>query len=379
MRIDLSSLSEVQRENLQAALQAYHDGKATSAPRPVALFVELTRNCISRCRYCRKHWTNAPAFDMSRDTFRRVIEDCAPYATFIDVRGYGESLMLPDFPWYLEQMARVCPNLRITTTLGCGSRESLDALVEHDVFVSVSFDAANKEFYERYRRGVQYDVVVRNLEHVSDAVRRKHGSLHGRMRIGIAPLYADSLDHVDGVLELARRLGIPEVRIVPLTSAWYDLNLLVYHKQKVLRTLQRAIEKAEASGIDLQLASPVLSCLKLDHKACDRCFKPWFYAVIMFDGTMRICDWQVELERSPDDLGNVRSGVESAWNGDVAARIRRSHLGVGRPSALCRGCYRVGRYSDHEHDLDPYFRRWLVTGSDVKNAVDAILRKERRT
>jgi MoaA/NifB/PqqE/SkfB family radical SAM enzyme len=201
------------------------------------------------------------------------------------------------------------------------------------------------------------------------------------MRIGIAPLYADSLDHVDGVLELAHRLGIPEVRIVPLTSAWYDLNLLVYHKRKVLQTLERAIAKAEDCGIELQLASPVLSCLKLDHKTCDRCFKPWFYGVIMFDGTMRICDWQVELERSPDDLGNVnlRSGVESAWNGEVAARIRRSHLGVGRPSAICRSCYRVGRYSDHEHDLDPSFRRWLVTGSDVKHAVDSILRKERRT
>jgi MoaA/NifB/PqqE/SkfB family radical SAM enzyme len=378
MLIDRSLLSGAQRENLQAALQAYHEGKSASAPRPVALFVELTRNCISRCRYCRRKWTNDPAFDMSRDVFRHVIEDCAPYASFIDVRSYGESLMLPDFPWYLERLARVCPNLRITTTLGCGSQESLDALVEHDVFVSVSFDAANKELYERYRRGAQYDVVIRNLERVACAMRSKHGSLRGRMRLGIAPLYADNLDHVDGVLDLAHRLGIPEVRIVPLTSAWYDLNLLAYHKRRVLQTLAGAIRKAEACGIELQLASPVLSALRLDDRVCARCFKPWFYAVIMFDGTIRVCDWQIELEHSADDLGNVRAGVEAAWNGEVATRIRRSHLGVGRRSAICRGCYRVGRYSDHEHDLAPSFRRWLVTGSDVKSAVDAILRRERK-
>ncbi|HVM95644.1 MAG TPA: radical SAM protein, partial [Candidatus Acidoferrales bacterium] len=237
MIVDRTLLSEAQRQNLQAALRSYADRKLTSSPRPVALFVELTRNCISRCRYCRKNWTNDPSFDMTRDTFRHVIEACAPHASFIDVRSYGESLMLQDFPWYLAQMARVCRNLRITTTLGCGSKEALEALVEHDVFVSVSFDAADKQLYERYRRGVQYDVVMRNLERVSADMLAKHRDLRGRMRIGIAPLYGESLDHVDGVLELARRLRIPEVRIVPLTSAWYDRNLLVYHKRKVLATL----------------------------------------------------------------------------------------------------------------------------------------------
>jgi MoaA/NifB/PqqE/SkfB family radical SAM enzyme len=371
MIVDRETLSETQRRNLQAALAAYRDGNAVSSPRPVALFVELTRNCISHCRYCcRKGWTNDPAFDMSRETFRRVLEECAPYASFVDVRSFGESLMVRDFPWFVEQTARVCPNLRITTTLGCGSQEALKALVEHDVFVSVSFDAANREVYERYRRGIKYDVVLRNMESVSSAMLAKHGSLRGRMRIGIAPLYGDTLDHVDGVLELAYRLRIPEVRIVALTSSWYDPNLLVYHPRKVLRTLHQAIEKAETYGIELQFATPILAALKLPAKVCERCFKPWFYSLILFDGTMRCCDWQAEHLRSPDDFGNIRDGVEVAWNGEVARRLRQSHVRGHGFSATSRNCYRIGRYSDHEHDLDPSFRRWLVNGNDMKAALE---------
>jgi MoaA/NifB/PqqE/SkfB family radical SAM enzyme len=367
-------LSDAQRGNLQAALDAYHAGAVVAAPRPVGVFVELTRNCISRCRYCRKHWTNDPSFDMRRDTFRRVLDQCASHASFVDLRSYGESLMLRDFPWYLEQTARVCPNLRITTTLGCGGKDVLDALVEHDVFVSVSFDAADEALYERYRRGIHYEVVLRNLAYVSRAMLDKHGSLRGRMRIGIAPLYGDNLDHVEGVLELAHRLEIPEVRIVPLTSAWYDRNLLVYHKRKTLDTLSRAIDKADRCGIELQLASPVLAGLKLPGKVCERCCKPWLYAVVMFDGTLRFCDWQIELDSSPDDLGNVHHGIEPAWNSPTAVRIRRSHLERRGCSRLCRGCYRIGRYSDHEHDLDPSLRRWLVTGGDVRPRIESLMR-----
>jgi MoaA/NifB/PqqE/SkfB family radical SAM enzyme len=369
--VDRSALSETQRRNLQAGLAAYRDGNVVSSPRPAALFVELTRNCISRCRYCcRKGWTNDSAFDMSRDTFRRVVEECAPYASFVDVRSFGESLMVRDLPWYLEQTARVCPNLRITTTLGCGSQGTLRALVDHDVFVSVSFDAANQKLYERYRRGIKYDVVMRNMEFVSSEMLAKHGSLLGRMRIGIAPLYGESLDHVDGVLEVAYRLRIPEVRIVALTSSWYDPNLLVYHPRKVLRTLHKAIEKAETYGIELQFATPILASLKLPDKVCELCFKPWFYSVITFDGTMRCCDWQAELEQSRDDFGNIRDGVESAWNGEVAKRVRHTHVQGQGVSSTCRNCYRIGRYSDHEHDLDPSFRRWLVAGADMKRAIE---------
>jgi MoaA/NifB/PqqE/SkfB family radical SAM enzyme len=374
MIVDRSILSDIQLSNLNEGLQAYNNLSMVSSAYPAVLFLELTRNCISRCLYCRKSWKNDPKFDMSSEIFDIVLNKFAPYASLIDLRSYGESLMLGDFKKRLEALASVCPNLRITTTLGCGDEETLQALVDHDVFVSVSFDAADKELYEHYRRGIDYDVVMRNMQFLCKQMLKKYGNLHGRIRLGIAPLYRDNLSYVDGVLDLANRLQIPEIRILQLSSKWYDLNTLFYHKRKLLYVLQKAIKKADKYGIELQFGSPLVSSLKIPEKTCPLCIKPWLYSIIMFNGTMRYCDWQVALKITADEFGNIRDGADSVWNGDVARRVRKSHISSNKRSSICDNCYRIGRYSDHEHDLDCSFRKWLVTGNDIKARVHKLLK-----
>ncbi|MBN1600065.1 MAG: radical SAM protein [Chitinispirillaceae bacterium] len=365
-------LSPKQLNNLDTAIRSYNNRSLLSSAYPPVLFLELTRNCISRCVYCRKNWTNDPQYDMSREIFSIIIKDCASHAGLIDLRNYGESLMLSDFRWYLEQIADACTNLRITTTLGCGDKETLKSLVDHNVSVSVSLDAIDKNIYERYRRGVCFDTVMKNLRYISSEMVKKHDSLKGHLRIGIAPLYRDNLDQVDGILTLAHQLHIPEIRILQLSSAWYDLNTLYFHKKRLLITLHNAIEKAEKYGIEIQFGSPLISALKLNEKACDLCVKPWLYSTVMFNGTMRPCDWQIELKQTSDDLGNIRDGVESVWNGKVAQRLRRYHIQSRGYAKICKTCYRIGRYADHEHTLDQSFKRWLVTGNELYEKITTL-------
>ncbi len=376
MIIDRRNISARQQQNLKAGIKAYTDRGECSGGFPPVLFIELTRNCIARCRYCRKKWTNDPKYDMTRETFQTILREYAPHAALIDMRSYGESLMLNDFQWYLESLAGVCSNLRITTTLGCGNEETLEALVDNGVALSVSFDAADKTLYEYYRRGIDYETVVRNMRFVSSKMIMKYGDLRGRMRIGIAPLYRDNLDFVEGAIEFARQLHIPEIRILQLASDWYDPNTLFFHKRKLLHVLRNAIDKTQKYGIALQFGSPLIAWLKLPEKTCDLCIKPWLYASIMYDGTVRYCDWQIEPGKKRDDFGNVRDGAENVWNGDGARKVRAAHIHARNCSPTCTTCYRIGRYSDHEHDLDPVFRKWLVTGSDIKERIDTLLTRK---
>ena len=373
MVIDGKHLTSLQRRTLKTGVKAYTERATYAGDFPPVLFIELTRNCIARCRYCRKKWVNDPKYDMSGETFQVILRDYAPHAALIDLRSYGESLMLKNFRRYVEQLGNACRNLRITTTLGCGDDDALKALVDHDVFVSVSFDAADKRLYEHYRCGISYDTVVRNLKFVSELMLKTYGELRGRMRIGIAPLYRDNLDFVDGVIEFAHCLHIPEIRILQLASDWYDPNTLYFHKRKLLHVLQKAIKKAAGYGIELQFGSPLITQLKLAEKTCDVCIKPWLYASIMYNGTVRYCDWQIELEKKRDDFGTVHDGAENVWNGEVARRVREAHVRSRSFPPACVTCYRIGRYSDHEHDIDRIFRKWLVTGEDIRERIDTLL------
>jgi hypothetical protein len=32
---------------------------------------------------------------------------------------------------------------------------------------------------------------------------------------------------------------------------------------------------------------------------------------------------------------------------------------------MCKRCLTLGRYADHEHELDPYFNKYLVTEKEL--------------
>ncbi len=375
MKIDINRLSLLQRQNLNDGLAAYWDEKVISCGHPVALYIELTKNCIARCRFCHPRWSNAPGYNMSREIFDILMQEYVPYATFVDLRGFGESLMLGDFGWYVEQVARKCPHIRLTTTLGCGNQRALESLVDYDVFISVSFDAAEKSIYESIRRGICYDTVIKNMEFLSRQIRKKHGSLDGRMRIGIAPLQSLNLDYVGGIIDLAVRLGISEIRILPLGSHIFDFNVLMYHKRHTREILLKAIDTARRKGITLQFGASLFPELRLDERACDRCCKPWLYAVINHEGKMLYCDWQIARRDNNILLGSIKDGIDSTWNSTYAQSIRSAHIGRKDLYDCCRGCYRWGRYCDHEHEIDPRFMRWLVTDKEIEPRLFAFNKK----
>ena len=371
MRIDTAKLSSLQRENLVSALSAYHERNRISSSHPVALYIELTKNCIGRCRFCRKGWRNHPRYNMSKDLFETLLKEYVPYATFVDLRGFGESLMLSDFDWYVEKVSQVCPHIRLTTTLGCGSQRVLQSLVDHDVFISVSFDAADKPTFEAIRKGIRYDTVIKNMEFLSRQILRKHGRLDDRMRIAIAPLQAANLDYIEGIIDLAERLGITGIRILPLSAHAFNFNRLYYHKRKTMKKLLMAIRHAHKKGVSLQLGTSPFSELRFDDKVRDCCCKPWMYAAVNYEGKMLHCDCKLSLSDNTGFLGWIHESPETVWNGVSARLVRTSHANKHRLSDDCSRCYRQGRYCDHEQDIDHQFLRWLVTDKEMEEKISA--------
>jgi len=373
MRFSINNLTSLQRNNLNSALEAYDTGNIRSSFSPAILYLELTRNCMSHCTYCRRWWTNKPEYTMSDELFEILLREYIPYASLVDLRGWGESLILPNFDEYVTKVAALSPHLRLTTTLACGSRKALESLVDNNVFVSVSFDCANKLLYEKIRKGLSYDTVINNIKFLTEQMK-KRGTLEDAIRIGIAPLQAITLDHLEGVIIFASRYGISEVVIDGLSARPYHLGLLCYHKKHTIKVLKKAVTVAKKEGVRLRMGTVLFKELMINKHVFDFCCHPWLYLFINYKGQAIACDHLMWPTYSCRFFGQLHEGKENLWNGINAKDFRTAHLTKKRVDlpSMCRRCYKEGRYSDHEHDVDIRFQKWLVTEKELAQQLESL-------
>jgi radical SAM protein with 4Fe4S-binding SPASM domain len=368
MKIDFNKLNQQQKSNLESALKAYNDKRLISSPSPSVLYIELTQNCFGRCVFCHgKNWVNDPKYDMSDKVFDTLLRDYIPFAVLIDLRGWGESLSLPNFDEYINKVTKFGPKIRLTTTLGCGSIKALQSLIDNDVFVSVSFDYADKAMYQSMRRGLSYDTVIKNMEFLTNEMRKK-GTLQDNIRLGIAPLQKANLDHVEKIIRIAEHYGIREIVLSQLVASRMDYRLLKYNKRKTIAVLQKAVKLSREAGIRLQLARSPFEELYIKDKTFDRCCHPWLYVFVDYKGNVLFCDHMLGTRFIKYSIGCVTERKEDVWNGQraQAQRLRHIQKDIKTLPSKCITCYKEGRYADHEHEIDKQFEKWLVTENDIE-------------
>jgi len=370
MKIDFEKLTPQQRSNLEVALDAYNKRKLISSPSPPILYVELTQNCIARCDFCRPKWPgNNPSYNMDDKIFDILLKDYIPYASFVDLRAWGESLILQNFDEYVNKIAKFGPRIQLVTTLACGNKKALQSLIDNDVYISVSLDTADKKTYESIRKGANYDTVIKNIEFLTREIAKKHGNPNSRMRLAIVPLQRKNLDYLEGIIQLAIRYNISEICLGPLFSFPKNRNLLEYNKAKTKKALRTCVKYAKKYGIKFQLLSTPFPELRFSDKVFDLCCHPWLYTVVNYQGKACLCDHILGTGGIKHSIGNVTEDKESVWNGKEAQRQRLAHIqkNMAVTSRPCVKCYVKGRYADHEHEIDDQFKKWLVTEKDIEN------------
>jgi radical SAM protein with 4Fe4S-binding SPASM domain len=372
MKIEFDKLGQNQLDNLKSALLAYENKNPVSSESPAVLYIELTQNCIGHCAFCKgKDYVYDPQLNMSREIIEAILENYAPHAVMIDLRGQGESLMLPDFEEHLARFSQWGAKLQLYTTLGCGTKKTLQSLVDHDVFISLSLDAAEKELYESLRPGINFDTVMDNLGFVCSAIEKKWGTLKDKIRIALIPLQGKNLDQVEKIFGIAERFRIPDIRVGPLHSSANDPNLLKFHRKQALSTLRKCVELSRKLKIDLQFASSPLKSLLIKEKTFDCCCHPWLFAFINYRGDIMVCDHLIAPFQNKYRIGNVRDDKKLAWNGPPARQQRLAHIKKNKDLlSPCLNCYKnLFRYADHEHEIDPRFKKWLVTADEMEGCL----------
>ncbi|MFW6008195.1 MAG: radical SAM protein [archaeon] len=365
MKINLEKLSLDQKNNFNQAIKAYEEKNTISSEHPPVLYVELTQNCISKCDFCKPNWNNNPKFNMSEELFQEILNNYIKYASLVDLRGWGESLILPNFKSRIEQVSELGANIRMATTLGCGSKDTLNSLIDNDVFLSISLDAIDKKLYESIRPGINFDTVIKNIKYVTKKLEKK-GTLENNIRLSMT-MHRDNLYEAEKILDLAKDVGITQLRIVPVQSYPTNPILLKNFKELTINTLNNLSDNADKKKINLQLGFSPFEEFIVKDKTYNPCCHPWMYTFINYTGDILPCEHMLGNSDINISIGNI-SKTKNWWNGHLMKEFRKKHTIkiLEELPGKCKKCYTLGRYADHEQDIYKKFEKWNFNSNDIK-------------
>jgi radical SAM protein with 4Fe4S-binding SPASM domain len=160
--------------NRLSLLWDYLAGRGTLRGMPIEHIVETTVRCNLTCPMCVRATHEQPNEDMTDAVFERLVVEAAPAAEHVMLIGLGE----PHLDTGIHERIECCARHGISALLSTNgtllderaSRSLLETPLEH---ITLSFDGATKETFERYRRGARFERVRDNFIRFA---RMKHAS-----------------------------------------------------------------------------------------------------------------------------------------------------------------------------------------------------------
>lgn len=197
-------------------MQACFGGQAT-LNYPEKLYLDITQDCNLYCKMCRDS-LQITGKTMSFELFARLVDETAPYIKSYSLFNWGEPLIVKDFKervLYVNSKKREDCSLDISTNGMLLTSDMIDFLFSQKVKVAVSFDGANRETFERIRRGAKFEIVCKNVKQLA--------SVYKNVPLNEAPSIYTSIqkDNQNQLLEIANlafSLGIRRMGYGLVTS-----------------------------------------------------------------------------------------------------------------------------------------------------------------
>jgi MoaA/NifB/PqqE/SkfB family radical SAM enzyme len=340
----------VRDSNRQLAREEFNSGKVILKCKPRAIFVELTRYCNLGCSMCRSHGQVSKVETMSEYLFSQIEETLFPTADMIDLRGWGESLVLPEFSDRARRAVRFGAAGRIVTNLSFRRDEVLELLSELGFYVGVSIDSADPDILPQLRSGANMKLIEGNLRKLSEQYHRRGIADHLNLYV---TCQRPALRNLERIVDFAASLGISDIRLAPVGTS-SPLLALEPARDKVREALERTRARALYSNIRVSFTASLVDGLlpKEDQEAC---MHPWMFCYVAFSGKIGFCDHLVGVDQYT--FGDIRrQSFECIWNCPEWVALRREHLHGRDQSAPffheCAWCYKH-RHVDCEDILEP--------------------------
>lgn len=367
-------MTEKRRRNQELNIQEYRDGAIRLSSRPLALFLELTQNCNLRCPMCRFGEKYRPELNMSWEIFDQLADDLFPYVHLVDVRGWGESTMLPEFGRFVARVLAYRARLLLVTNGQIHRRPIWDIMMRAHGMVTVSCDAASPELFAKLRAGGTIERLTRTVRSLVE-LRDRYGAPRDSIRFNVVSSL-DNLDELPQIVELAARLDVSPIVIHPLVAYFADPSHLRHDLDRTQRAYDDAARVGRKEGVVVQLGAAPDPALALpDMVRRPACMHPWSYAYVSYKGFVGFCDHLIGDDAYT--LGSLQdNSFDEIWNGENWQVLRRAHLSGEIPDrfAPCRYTY-AQRYVDFEYLVHPDRAAGLVSSATHE---EVMLRRDPR-
>lgn len=282
---------------------------------PLYIQMETVARCNSRCIMCPRSSKAAirDVFEMTDELFEKIVSDLIGFTNHVRrvvPQGYGEPLLDVKLPSRIARLKEIgIREVFISTNASLLDEEKSRAVIDSGLDqIDFSIDAVTKGIYEKIRRGLNYDVVVNNIENfirIRDSLKSKT-----KVRFRYVIQQANAQDYE---------------------------KFCAFWKKRIRGDDIISGKKVHTFGGHVEMPDS-LEYRHLRDKLRDSPCKGVFGSMSIFcDGKVPACGVDVNQDYI---AGNANScSLEQIWKDTLFTEFRRKHLEYGRSSyAHCSVC-----------------------------------------
>jgi len=338
--------------------------RARMLARPMRIHISINDYCNLRCPHCLRHVEGVKVNQnaLNASDLKRL-EPWFDSALYVALAGLGEPFLQKDLFEVMDLVHRHGATVSLITNATLINEAAARRLCgPMPTILNLSIDAATPAVFERVREGAKFSVVLENLDRLV-RIKRETGAIFPILSINMT-LLRDTLEEVEGVIDLARRWGVGEIVAQPVMFLpdSPDRSQAVTNRE-AQEALMRARNRAREAGVRLRY-QPVGQSLDTlaDDRRAGYDFGPetaYLHADKALPGAQRFfCPnlWnQMNIEVFGDMpyccmadfglLGNIRDTAPARlWNHPDMVRLRERILRGDVPDD-CRRCFALEHFS----------------------------------
>lgn len=277
--------------------------------KPNFVFIEITNLCNSHCLVCPHDKMKRAKGVMKWELFMKVIGQCREMRVDnISLHGFGEPFTDKDFTKKLSYAKKMgFKNIGTSTNGSLLNKNIIEQLVKLELDeINFSLDAYSREVYKELRRGLPYDLVMKNIEELVQ-IREKYGK--NKPKIIVDFIETEQNKKEKGAFISRWRNIADRVNITTLHSWGGEL-------------------KGKTGVASLHIRSDI---------SRDPCRFLWTDMYVNWDGRVNACCQDFNSELIIGDIN--KTSLKEIWNGKRIKKLRKFHLaGKADKISLCQKC-----------------------------------------
>ena len=130
---------------------------------PYRYYIDPTNLCNLRCPLCPtgRMELQRPRGRMNLEDFKRIVDQIAPYAYYVELYNWGEPFLHPQIFDMIRYASERKISVQLSSNLNYFNEEMAEQAVASGLTrLLVSVDGATQETYEKYRCGGRLEVVL---------------------------------------------------------------------------------------------------------------------------------------------------------------------------------------------------------------------------